>query len=216
MHLAEAMNRIAALVLSAVALGSAGPLGCSTKTSTTHVWQANVQAPRVAENVIVFAGRMTEATRRTVEDSFVRELSERGTRATPSYRLFPQLPQRDIAHEEVHRLGFDAAIVATLREIRERNSYVPGHYHGGFWGSYYGPGWGPGWGMGTWSPGYVVTDELVNLETTYWDLRADPGELLWATNTETRNPRSTTDFVESYTDTILPNLEKLGVIRKKK
>jgi hypothetical protein len=211
MHPVRPMNRIAVVVLGAlVAVGFASTLGCATKTSTTHVWQANVQTPRVAENALVFAGRMTEATRRTVEDAFVRELGERGTRATPSYRIFPQLPQRDIAHDEVHRLGFDAAIVATLREIRERTSYVPGQYHGGFWGAYYGPGWGMGW-----SPGYVVTDELVDLETTYWDLRTDPGELLWASNTETRNPRSTADFVESYVDTIVPSLERLGVVRKK-
>jgi hypothetical protein len=200
------MSRINALVLIVAALGSLH--GCATKTSTTHVWQAQVAAPRVAENALVFAGRMTEATRRSVEDAFVHELAMRGTRATPSYRIFPQLPQRDIAHDEVHRLGFDAAIVATLREIREKTSYVPGHYHGGFWSGYYGPGWG-------WSQGYVVTDELVNLETTYWDLRTDPGELLWASNTETRNPRSTADFVESYVDTIIPNLERLGVLRKK-
>lgn len=192
-----------------VALVAATTAACGTRTSTTHVWQAETRSPRLAADVLVFGGRMAEATRRTVEDALARELAQRGTRATPSYRIFPQLPQRDIAQAEVKRLGFGGAVVVTLRQIRERQTYVPG-YHRGFWGSYYGPGWGMAY-----SPGYVVTDELVTVETTVWNLRDDPGELVWASNTETRNPTSTRDFVESYVDALLPNLERDGLVPKK-
>jgi hypothetical protein len=198
------------LVLAALGLGMG--VGCGAETSTTHVWQAQVRAPRVAENLIVFAGRMTEPTRRTVEDELVHQLAARGMRATPSYHLFAQLPQRDIAQNEVKRLGFDGAIVATLRQVRERTTYVPGNYAGGFWGGYYGPAWGMGH---TWTPGYLATEEVVNLETTYWDLRSDPGDLVWAGNTETRNPTSTRDFIQSYVGETLENLERVGVVRRK-
>jgi hypothetical protein len=61
----------------------------------------------------------------------------------------------------------------------------------------------------------VVTDELVNVETTFWDLRTEPGNLVWASNTVTRNPTSTGDFVESFADEIFPNLERAGLVRKK-
>ena len=184
-------------------------MGCGTQTSTTHLWQAEGR-PRVATTVLAFAGGMTEPMRRSVEDRLAHDFSERGARATPSYRIFPQLPQRQIAQDEVKRLGFDAAIVATLRAVNERQTYVPGYYHGGFWGGYYGPGWGM-----SWSPGYVVTDEYVNVETTFWDLRQDPGNLVWTSNTVTRNPTSSSDFAESFADEIFGNLESGGLVRKK-
>jgi hypothetical protein len=196
------------LVLATVVLAAA----CATKTSTTQLWQAEGYAPRFVENVLVFGGRMAEPMRRSLEDEVAKELADRGTRATPSYKLFPQLPQRDIAQPEVRRLGFDAAIVATLSSIRERQTFVPGHYHyGGFWGAYY----GPGWGMTTWSPGYVVTDELVNVDTTLWDLRTEPGNLVWTTSTTTRNPTSTSDFVESFAGEVAENLERARLVRQK-
>ena len=204
------MSRLQTLV-SLMTLAFAGVVSCGAQTSTTHVWQAQVRPQQAPQNMIVFAGRMTEPTRRTLEERLARELAERGARATPSYQVFPQLPARDIAQDEVKRLGYDGALVATLRQIREQQTYVPGHFYGGFWGSYY----GPGWGMGSWSPGYVVSDEVVIVETTFWNLRSGAGDLVWAGNTQTRNPTDTHDFVDSYVDEILSGLERADVVRKK-
>lgn len=211
MQRSPSMIPLTRMVVMSLTLAFAGALGCSTPTSTTHLWQAQVRPQQAPQNVLVFGGRMSEPTRRTLEEGLVRELSLRGVRAAPSYQIFPQLPARDIAQDEVKRHGFDGAVVATLRQIRERQTYVPGHFYGGFWGSYY----GPGWGMGSWSPGYVVTDELVNVETTFWNLRNREGDLVWASNTETRNPSSTHDFVESYVEEIMENLEQTGLVKKR-
>ncbi len=211
MHRSPSMKSVLSTTMMLLTLVFLGVSGCATPTSTTHIWSAPVQPAVAPQNVIVFGGRMTEPTRRTVEETFVRELATRGVRATPSYRIFPQLPTRDIAQDEVKKLGFDGAVVATLRQVRERQSYVPGHYYGGFWGGYY----GSGWGMGSWSPGYVVTDEYVIVETTYWNLRNHDGDLVWAINTQTRNPDSTQDFVDSYIEEVMENLERTPLVRKR-
>jgi hypothetical protein len=175
--------------------------GCATKTSTTHLWSAQDYSAAPLRRVVVFGRGMAEPQRREVEDQMVAALGAHGVTATPSYRLFPALPNREIAQAELAKHGFDGAFVTTLHAIRERQSYVPGHYHGG------------GLGMG-WSPGYVVTDELVDAETAVFDLRSDGGRLVWSAMTRTTNPRSGEDLTKSVTRETLPEIAKRGIIAK--
>jgi hypothetical protein len=183
--------------------------GCATKTSTTHLWAAEDYRGGTMGNVIVFGRGMAEAQRRSLEDQLGDALADHGVAATPSYRVFPVLPDVDEARAEVTKQNFDGAVVVTLHGTRERQSYVPGHYMGGgFWGGYYGMGWG-------WSPGYVVTDELVDAETSVWDLRTDNGRLVWSALTNTENPTSGPDLTKSLAKEILPKMEKAGLVPKK-
>jgi hypothetical protein len=92
-----------------------------------------------------------------------------------------------------------------MRNIREKQTYIPGTYQGGFWTSYYNQGWG------SWSPGYVITDEIVSFETTLWDTRAED-RLVWAMLTETTNPSSGPKFVQSVTRSIEVGLERAGLV----
>lgn len=182
---------------------------CGTQTSTTHVWQAEAPSTPI-RSVIVFGGGTTEATRRSLEDRFAQELAARGVDARPSYQIFPELPDRERARAEVQRLGFQGALVTTLRDVRQETRYLPGYYQGGFWGAYYGPGWGM-----PYTPGYVATDELVIVENTFWDLRTNGGQLVWSSNTETHNPTSTKDFVESLTREVVSKLAKKGLLPRR-
>ena len=174
---------VGSLAIAFVA-GCGGP-----STSVTQVWNAPLAAPPMRK-IVVFAARTDEANRRALEDKLVAELAKRGVAA-------------------VQGRGFDGILVATLKNVRERLSYVPGTYSGGFWNDYY---YGPGWT--SWSPGYVRTDEIVNFETTLWDARAED-KLVWAALTKTVNPSSGRDFVKSLTDAVLPPLEKAGRIPPK-
>lgn len=191
-------------MLLALALALAG--GCGTKTSTTQLWAASDYSAAPLRKVIVFGRGMAEAQRRSVEDRLVSALGEHGVTATQSYRMFPELPNREIMQTELAKQGFDGALVTTLHATRQRQSYVPGHYHGGgFWGGYYGMGWG-------WSPGYIVTDELVDAETSVFDLRTDGGRLVWSATTRTLNPTSGEDLTKSMSKEILPGIAKRGII----
>jgi hypothetical protein len=155
--------------------------------------------------VLVFGGGTIETHRRAIEDGVVAMLKREGIDARPSYTMFPTLPDRERARAATRDAGIDGALVVALRGVHERTRYVPGHYSGGFWGSYYGPGYyGPGWG-GMYSPGYVVTDEVVLAETTLWDVRGD-GVLVWTSTTQTTNPTNMRDFVGSLSKEVVPNL----------
>jgi len=68
---------------------------------------------------------------------------------------------------------------ATLRGIRDRPVYVPG-------------GWDDSGAVttaraGGYSPGYVVNDEIVSVETTLWDIH-DNGKMVWSATTPDRQP----------------------------
>lgn len=183
--------------------------GCKTQTSTTHLWSAHDYSASPLTRVVIFGRGMAEAQRRSVEDHLAGALGEHGVTATPSYRIFPVLPNREVAQAELAKQGFDGAFVTTLHGTKERQTYVPGHYYGGgFWGGYYGMGWG-------WSPGYIVTDELVDAETSVFDLRSDGGRLVWSATTRTTNPTSGEDLPKSLSREILPSIAKGGIIPKR-
>lgn len=196
----HALRWIAALAL---ALGLVGACG-GPETSVTQTWKATWAPPM--KTVLVFGARMDEANRRALEDSFVAGLRSHGVVAKPSYEVFPgQPPEREKAREIVKAAGFEGLLVASLRNVREKTTYVPGSYHGGFWSSYYGPGWG------YWDPGYVLTDKFVDWEMTLWDARAED-RLAWTATLETNNPSAGGEFVKSVTGTTLGLLEKQGLI----
>lgn len=186
--------------LAALALVLA--VGCSTPTSTTQIWQARDIPRAPMMRVVVFAGGMTEAERRVFEDGFVASLAERGVFAKPSYELFPALPDKDRARAAVETAGFEGALVSTLHGTRDRVTHLSS---GGmwFWGGYYG---------GTWTPDYVVTDRLVSVETTLWDLRHPGGVLVWTATTQTTNPSTTTDTVKGVANELVPRLADSGLI----
>jgi hypothetical protein len=196
--------------LLALALALASSSGCGTRTSTTQLWSADDYRAEPLRRVIVFGRNMAEPQRRAVEDRLATALAGHGVTATTSYRIYPALPAREITQAELAQQGFDGAFVTTLHAVRERQSYVPGHYHaGGMWGGYYGGGMG--WG---WSPGYVVTDELVDAETAVFDLRGG-GRLVWSAMTRTMNPTSSEDLTKSMSREILPSVAKNGIIPRK-
>lgn len=196
----------------AAALAAALSVACGAQTSTTQLWQARDYAAPPMRNVIVFGGGMSEPERRSLEDHVASELADHGVAASPSYQLFPELPDTQRARAEVQRRGYDGALVSTLRSVRERQSYAPGYYHGGgFWGGYYGPGWGLGW-----RSDYVVSDEIVDVETSLWDLRTQDGTLVWSATTQTTNPSSNDDLIRSLTDTVLPKITEAGLIPPKR
>jgi hypothetical protein len=191
----------------ALVLALALATGCATKTSTTQLWQAEYSAVPV-RRVVVFGLGMAEAQRRSVEDHLAGALADHGVAATPSYQLFPGMVGREVVTSQ----GYDGAVVASVRATRDRPRYVPGYWiSSGFGGGYYA---GYGWGAG-WSPGYVVTDELVDVETSLWDLRSDKDHLVWSALTETVNPKSGEDLEKSLTKEVLKKMTGAGVIPPK-
>ncbi len=203
-HLRRLASGAAALVLAA-ALGCGGP-----STSVTQTWKATVPTtPAPMSSILVFAAKMNDTNRRAFEDAFAQRLSGYGVVARPSYELFPgALPDRDTARAAAEKANVQGILVVTNEGTKEVSTYVPGAYAGDFWGGYY----GTPTGMGAYTPGYVATTEIANLETTLWDTREPGGRLVWSAATRTAEPSPGGKFTKSVVDKVVPEIAKAGLI----
>ena len=96
--------------------------------------------------------------------------------------------------------------------VNKQQTYVPPSYTGaggpyGGWGPYYGYGWGAAY-----SPGYVVTDTVVRVETLVFDLKQN--KLVWAGQSETTNPDSLHQFMRDLVKAIGADMRRKGVDRR--
>jgi hypothetical protein len=187
----------------AVAVLAIAGLACSTPTTQAEVWKSPTYAAGPMRNIVVFGGRMDEAERRTLEDTFVSALGAHGVRATPSYAMFPgsQIPDPTTVQSTLKSAGYDGALVSTLKGVSEAVLVAPNaDWSGGFYGAY--------WGTG--APVYAQADEYVKFETSLWN--PDSGKMVWSAITQTENPTSGKDFASSLTKSIVPSLAKAGLI----
>lgn len=203
-------GRLAAALVVATAVGCAGP-----KTSVTQTWKASVVGERrPMRTIFVFATNMDETNRRAFEDAFARALRDHGVAARPSYELFPGgLPDRREARAAARRAGVEGILVVTNEGTRQESTYVPGAYAGDFWGGYYGSP--TGMGRGAYTPGYIATTEIANLETTLWDVRVDDGQLVWSIGTNTTERKPDASYTKSVVSKVVPEITKAGLIPTK-
>lgn len=188
---------VAAVFLGCAALGA----GCSTQTSVTHVWQAQLPPTPPMRRVLVLTMSTDEPMRKIIEDAFVKDLAKHGVTATPSYTLFGkgQRPTTEQARAMVANAHYDGILVTRLHGVRDNvseDSKVA--ESSGFWDGYYMQGWGYG-------NAYVVDDETVTFENTLWDTRADT-KRVWTAETKTVNPENGADFAHSLTKAVDPAL----------
>ena len=88
----------------------------------------------------------------------------------------------------------------------KQTTYVPGTTWWGPapYGSMYGY-WGYGWGA-VYDPGYLQTDTIISLESLVYDVPKD--KLIWASKSETTNPTSMQNLVNSLIDATIAEMKK--------
>jgi hypothetical protein len=147
-------------------------------------------------------------TRQTVEDAMAAR-AKKGN-AFPSYNILEEADLRDKerAKGKILQMGFDGAVVMRPLRLEDRVNYVPGSYppyYGSFWGYY-------GWAWPTlYSPDYVYTDKVVQVETTIFSIKDD--KLLWTSLSETTNPESARDVVLGIAKAIGKEARKRGLVK---
>ena len=149
-----------------------------------------------------------ESTRQEVEDAMAAR-AQKGN-AFPSYNILEEadLRDRERAKNKILKMGFDGAVVMRPLRVEDRVNYVPGSYppyYGTFWG-YYGWAW-----PALYTPDYVYTDKIVQVETTIFSIKDD--KLLWTTVTETTNPKSARDVVLEIAKQIGKEARKRGLMK---
>jgi len=155
-----------------------------------------------------------DALRVSGEEALARELEARGITAVAAYRIVPkpELATADRAKPWFEKAGVQG--VVALRPISKDKvrEYGPAtwteSYYSSFW-NYYGYGWGV-----TYSPGVDRVNTVVVVETLLFDMASD--HLVWASVTETKNPKELQPFISDLARVTLKEMQKQGLAKAQK
>jgi hypothetical protein len=201
------------LCVRAVLLAFAALAACGTVTKIPNAWRNPAHQGAPYQKIFVIGVGENETNRRLFEDRFAAVLSGEGATASTSYGALPhsnRLTESEI-RGAIRGDDFDGVVVTRLLGVEEKTEYVPprtytvpGYYHGGYYG-YYGSAWDV-----VHEPGYYKTHTILRLETNLYDVGS--GELVWSGQSETFDPSSLEDSIDSVTKAVAKRLRKEGLI----
>jgi hypothetical protein len=190
-------------------------LGCASGgTSMVQVWYDETFIPDPHQNIMVIAMASDQTRQRLFEDAMVAALEDGQTRAFSSARFIPHHQETDEAVLREVMKEHEATLVLTSRliGIDNKQEYVPGSVYS--YPSYYGGGWYPYYYrtyQTVYSPGYVVSYQVVSLETTVHSVATE--QLVWSGISETVDPSSVNQAIHSITDKVGRDLRASGVVK---
>ncbi len=205
------------LLLLALIVSACGPT--QRITSTWINPESGDNSPYKSIFVIVLSPN--KATSFSVEDRLAGIIASRGQKVVLSTSVFP--PNLSISEnftreqmaEAIKRTGCDAVFVIALLDVKTVESYHPGmaYYpmNYGMYGSYY--GYYNYYYPQVYSPGYYSSDNTYYIESNFYDLEMD--KLLWSIQSEAYNPSSLDSWFDSYSNDLLNELKKQGLIEGK-
>jgi len=188
---------------------------CSkTKTSIPLSWRNPGVEQTVFNKLLVIGVGENEGARRLFEDTFAKALAGQGTSAQASWGLLPQSTQ--LTEEQIRGAieggDFDGVLISRMLSVNQEQEYVPGSsyavpttYHGyGYYG-YYGSSFET-----VHDPGYFKTNTTFRVETNLYSVATS--DLVWSGQSDTLNPESLTDIIESMTAAVAKKLKEEGLI----
>jgi len=180
---------------------------CAT-TVTTNVWRDQSYGGPV-KKILVMGISQKKGIQRFFEDEFVRQLRERGTDGLAGYTVLPydEKMDKDFIAAKARESGADTVLVARPLSRELQRTYVPGQAYavpGSYsrWGSYYGQAY---------SPGYVVEDEYVYIETNLYDVATE--KLIWSAQSETIVLASDQELMKSFIKTMVNKMSDDRLIK---
>ena len=205
--------RFVTIRLPLILLVSAALLAaCGTVTKIPNAWRNPAHEGVPYQKIFVIGVGENDTNRRLFEDQFAAALSGKGGVASPSYGALPHSQRLTEAQirEAIRGGSFDGVVVTRLLGVEEKTEYVPPRtytvprHYGGYYG-YYGSSWDV-----VHEPGYTQTHTIVRLETNLYDVGSS--ELVWSGQSETFNPGSLKDIIDSVTKAVAKRLRKESLI----
>ena len=199
----------------------AGLLGAacgSTRTTMEHSWVDPAHSTTPYKKALVITLAKDDATRRVSESQLVGIFEKQGLPAVASYAIMPDLgtagdekSNRELVGAAVAKCGADAVTISRLvsaetseRWVQGSTYVVPDAYYGGFYG-YYSHAYEV-----VSTPDYLVEDRTYVVETNLYDVASE--KLVWTGISETLNPESMTQGIDSVARVIVSTLRKEGLI----
>jgi hypothetical protein len=167
-------------------------------------------------NILVLALNGQAANRADFEDALVAAFVRQGETVSPSYEFMPRpdvtpIDMKDL-RELVREQRFDAIVVARLTKRDSKTTYVPGQvytpypYYGTFYG-YYGA-----LSPLIYSPGYMKTEKVAQVEVNFYSTAKPDGELVWTGTTNTFQVSSAMKTIKGLVKIVAKEIEKQNII----
>ena len=207
------MRRVAHTVSATLVVATAAVAALSAAITFTSTFKS------IDAGAVSFAGKKVAALvisnddslRVAGEESLVRELTARGMQAVATYKIAPkeELRSAETARPWFEKGGIEGVVAVRPISADTRQVYTPdmwvGNNYGTLWG-YYGYGW-----SAVFVPGSRQKETTVVVETLVFSLPRN--QLLWASVTESTNPRDLRKFVEELAKASVEQMQKQGLAK---
>ena len=167
-------------------------------------------------NILVLGLNGKAANRAEFEDRLTAAISRPGTKVFPSYEFLARPDATPIDMSDFRSLvreqKFDGIVVARLTKRETKTTYVPGDvytpvpYYGTFYGYY------SALYPVIYSPGYMQTEKVAQVEVNFYSTRPPDGELVWTGTTNTFDASSAMKRIKDLSKIVCQELEKQEII----
>ena len=218
MHLQRMNNFLFKSLFTTVLLALSG---CAAQTSLYERWHDPQFSGPMLQKVLVLGIFKDDIQRRSFEDTFVKEVNANNKQAIAGYTVMPKAEDYDSKEDilaAVKKTGADSVLITSYIGTKEKQytvaprvDYVPrmGHgygHHGYGYGGYYGSRY-----AAVYSPGYTVTDTIVQLETRVFSVANE--KLVWAGKSKSVNASSGEKIVKDLVKLVAKDMQQSGLIK---
>jgi hypothetical protein len=210
---ARVFGRTIVVVAAVLALSMLTAGACSkneTKTTIPATWRnPEFTGAPFSKLFVIGVGRNGDY-RRLYEDSMVRALEAEGARAQASWALFPENDKLEAEKvmSAVSKGDFDAVVIARLLSVDDEVEYVPGKPPTS--SDLYMSGYNDAYAVNS-DPGYYRTNIKYRVETALYSIR--DGMPVWLARSDTVNPDSVGEIIESVSSGVAKRMKSEGLIR---
>lgn len=200
------MKRLIKL-LGASAIISLFVLASCAPTKLTGVWKNKAYTGGSLKSVMVVGVVKNPRNRRLFEQFFAEQFKNNGVEAFSSSDviLAGKELNKDTIKSLAEKLGADAVLVTHLEAVEEKGEYIPDAYKQNL-GRHYSRVYGH-----VHEPGYYVTHQYVRLENNLYEIKTE--KLIWSSSSETINPESANEVIESLCKVVMKSLRDNGLIK---
>jgi hypothetical protein len=151
------------------------------------------------------------------EDALAAQFAQPGIETIPGHSILlrPEDTDLDLNYlkTQIREHNVDAVVVSRLISVENTETYVPGvpyvppyPYYNTFYG-YYSAVYPI-----VYTPGYLKKEKKVRIETSFYAISSDEGELAWTCITDTFNPSNIKKAIDSLVKIVVKQMQSDGVM----
>jgi hypothetical protein len=186
----------------------------ATSHTLTSTWKAPGTGPLDFADKKVAALVITtdDGLRMSAEAALAREISARGPKGVAAYTVIPreELTDKEKAKSWFERSAIEGIVAMRIVGVDKSTSYSAVVWSSGYYNNFY-DYYGNGWTTVT-PIGKGRVDTTLAVETLLYQV--SDARLLWASISETTNPKDAGTFMKGLVSAVVKELQKEGLVRK--